>query len=206
MHSAYGLGAFCERSWCVLAQHTKAVGVSPAIAIGPRPNPCNSDAPPEQDVCSDPEYVSIWKRSMKKWVFHRVRMVNGNSETKAHLTSVTQAEAKAMLSTAFNIFDRWNLSDNEARILLGSPSPRFFQRWKSKGLVRVPMDTLKRLEDILGVHKALRFMFTDPVRGYDWVKKPNARFDNKSALHVMLKGLPSSLSEVRSYLDIEREA
>lgn len=135
-----------------------------------------------------------------------VRLVDNGGEASVHPAGITPSEAKAMLAAAFNVFDRWGLSNDEARILLGSPSVRTFQRWKSKDVVTVPTDTIWRLGDILGIQKALRYMFTDPARGYEWVKKPNSRFFGKSALDTMLAGSPANLSTVRNYLDAERGA
>ena len=114
---------------------------------------------------------------------------------------ITLAEAKAMMSTALNIFDRWSLSEHEARILLGNLPEPLFQKWKTSEVTTIPADTIWRLGNILGIHKALRSMFTDPVRGYQWIKRPSSRFDGKSALEVMLAGDPASLPIVRNYLE-----
>ena len=129
--------------------------------------------------------------------------LNGN-EGSIHPAGITFPEAKAMLSTAFNIFDRWDISNEQARTLLGNPSERDFQMWKGSEIASVPTDTIWRLGDILGIHKALRYMFTESQRGYEWVKKPNARFLGKSALEVMLVGSQAHLSAIRNYLDAER--
>jgi hypothetical protein len=129
--------------------------------------------------------------------------LNGD-EGSVHPAGVTSSEARAMLSAAFNIFERWGMSNDQARTLLGGPSERTFQRWKSKDIASVPVDTIWRLGDILGIHKALRYMFTEPDRGYEWVKKPNKRFLGKSALDVMLMGSQAHLSAIRNYLDAER--
>ena len=40
----------------------------------------------------------------------------------------------------------------------------------------------------MGVHKALRIVFHEPQRGYDWIKAANAAFGGRSALDVMLDG------------------
>jgi hypothetical protein len=119
---------------------------------------------------------------------------------------VTQAEAAAMLRAAFNLFDRWQLSDAEARRLLGEPSPSTFYRWKRGSIGAIPRDTVWRLGDLMGIHKALRYMFTDPARGYAWVRASNLAFGGKSALDRMLAGAPSDISAVRAYLDAERAA
>ena len=119
---------------------------------------------------------------------------------------VTQAEAAAMLRAAFNLFDRWQISDAEARTLLGAPSSSTFYRWKRGSIGTIPRDTIWRLGDLMGVHKALRYMFTDPARGYAWVRAANLAFGGKSALERMLAGAPSDIATVRAYLDAERAA
>jgi hypothetical protein len=117
---------------------------------------------------------------------------------------VTQAEAAAMLRAVFNLFGLWKVNDAQARILLGQPSPSTFYRWKRGEIKDVPRDTIWRLGDLMGIHKALRYMFVDPERGYAWVSKPNQAFGGKSALERMLGGAPSDITSVRNYLDAER--
>ena len=56
----------------------------------------------------------------------------------------------------------------------------------------------------MGIHKALRLIFAEPQRGYDWIKAANAAFGGKSALEVMLGGELTDLMRVRRYLDAER--
>ncbi len=111
-----------------------------------------------------------------------------------------------MLRAAFNLFDRWGLGAAEARALLGHPSLRTFQRWKAGQVADIPHDTAWRLGDLMGIHKALRYMFTDPERGYRWIRQPNAAFGGQSALDRMIAGAPSDLAFVRAYLDAERGA
>ena len=117
---------------------------------------------------------------------------------------ITEAEAAAMLRAAFNLFKRWGVSDAQAKCLLGEPSQSTFYRWKRGEIGTVPRDTVWRLGDLMGIHKALRYMFTEPERGYAWVSKPNEAFGGGSALDRMLGGAPSDLAAVRSYLDAER--
>jgi len=117
---------------------------------------------------------------------------------------ITEAEAAAMLRAAFNLFKRWGVSDAQSKCLLGEPSQSTFYRWKRGEIGTVPRDTVWRLGDLMGIHKALRYMFTEPERGYAWVSKPNEAFGGGSALDRMLGGAPSDLAAVRSYLDAER--
>ena len=58
----------------------------------------------------------------------------------------------------------------------------------------------------MGIHKALRYLFADPARGYAWVRKPNAALAGQSALDVMLRGEISDLIDLRAWLDAERGA
>jgi Protein of unknown function (DUF2384) len=120
--------------------------------------------------------------------------------------AVTQAEAAAMIRAVFNLFRHWQVSDTQARVLLGQPSPSTFYRWKRGEIGAVPPDTVWRLGDLMGIHKALRHLFTEAERGYAWVSRPNAAFGGKSALDRMLAGAPSDLTAVRAYLDAERGA
>lgn len=119
--------------------------------------------------------------------------------------SITDQETAAMIRAFFNLAARWELTDAEARILLGQPAPRTFARWKSGAgdITRVPHDTRQRLSMLIGIHKGLRYMFKDPDRGYAWMRKPNAAFAGQSALERMLSGEVVDLASVRNYLDAE---
>ncbi len=119
---------------------------------------------------------------------------------------VTEEEARAMLRAVLNLLDKWDLRREEKLVLLGRPSDRTFQRWRTGEIGPLPSDTVFRLGDLLGIHKALWYMFTDIERIYGWVKRPNEAFGGKSALDVMLQGTPSDISRVRAYLDAERGA
>ncbi len=119
---------------------------------------------------------------------------------------VTEEEARAMLRAVLNLLDKWDLRREEKLVLLGGTSERTFQRWCAGEIGPLPSDTVFRLGDLLGIHKALRYMFTDIEHIYGWVKRPNEAFGGKSALDVMLQGAPSDISRVRAYLDAERGA
>lgn len=111
-----------------------------------------------------------------------------------------------MLRAGLALLDRWGLAASEKQVLLGSPSERTLQRWRAGAVGSVPADTVHRLGDLLGIHKALRYMFVDITRVYAWVKQPNAAFAGHSALQVMLQGAPAEIARVRAYLDAERGA
>lgn len=109
-----------------------------------------------------------------------------------------------MLRAVLNLFDRWQLTPTQARCLLGDPSERTYQRWRKGEIAALPADTVFRLGTLLGIHKALRYMFTEPERGYAWIHAPNEAFGGNSALDRMLQGAPTALAAVRAYLDAER--
>ncbi|AOF94723.1 MbcA/ParS/Xre antitoxin family protein [Sphingobium sp. RAC03] len=116
---------------------------------------------------------------------------------------VTQDEGGAMFRAALNLFAKWGVTDEQAAMLTDMPV-RSFRRWKAEGPGRISRDGLARLSNLMGIHKALRIIFQEPQRGYDWIKAPNAVFDGASALSVMLGGELTDIMRVRRYLDAER--
>jgi hypothetical protein len=118
---------------------------------------------------------------------------------------ITDAEGAAMFRAAVNLFRLWKLSDEQGATLLDLPLTTY-RRWKSGALGRIGRDGKARLSNLMGIHKALRIIFTEPQRGYDWIRAPNAAFAGRSALQVMLGGELSDLMRVRRYLDAERGA
>ena len=109
-----------------------------------------------------------------------------------------------MQRATINLFERWDMRDEEAAILLGGIAPRTYQRWKKGELGRASPDLAARLSNLLGIHKALRLLFKETTRGYGWIKRPNDVFAGRSALDIMLGGQLTDLMRVRRYLDAQR--
>lgn len=120
------------------------------------------------------------------------------------MAAFTDAEAAAMARAVVGLFDRWQLSDAEACALLGGLARRTWARWKTGEIGRIDRDLATRLSILMGVHKGLRYLFSDPARGYAWVKRPNAAFGGRTPLDVMMDGSIFALMRVRSWLDAER--
>jgi Protein of unknown function (DUF2384) len=120
--------------------------------------------------------------------------------------AVPNDEAQAMQRAIIRLFDHWGIGDQDASLLLGDLSPRTYQRWKAGQYGRAGVDLITRMSNLIGIHKALRLIFTDPARGYGWVRAANAAFDGRSALAVMLGGQITDLMRVRRYLDAQRGA
>lgn len=116
---------------------------------------------------------------------------------------MTQEEGRAMFHAALNLFAKWGVTDEQAAVLTDMPV-RSFRRWKAEGPGRISRDGLARLSNLMGIHKALRIIFQEPQRGYDWIKAPNAAFEGANALAVMLGGELTDIMRVRRYLDAER--
>ncbi len=120
------------------------------------------------------------------------------------VATITDEEGEAMARAAVNLFRHWGITDAEACVLLGGVSKRTYARWKDGEIGRLTIDQKTRLSVLMGIHKALRILFTEKARVYDWVKKPNTAFAEKSALDVMLGGYLTDLFRVRHYLDAAR--
>ena len=120
------------------------------------------------------------------------------------LPAITDEEAAALARATVNLFRAWQLSDIEARTLLGDMTQRTWARWKEGSIGRIDRDLRARMGILMGVHKALRYLFTEPARGYAWIKKPNSAFAGQTALNVMMRGEITDLIDLRSYLDAER--
>jgi uncharacterized protein (DUF2384 family) len=116
---------------------------------------------------------------------------------------ITDEEAVALFRAAVNLFGRWGLNDEQSAILLDLPI-RTYRRWKAGYRGRIDRDGKARLSNLMGIHKALRIIFQEPQRGYDWIKAPNEAFSGRSALANMLGGELTDLMRVRRYLDAER--
>lgn len=116
---------------------------------------------------------------------------------------ITQDEGAAMFRAVVNLFGKWKITDEQAATLLDMPV-RSYARWKAEGPGRISRDGRARLSNLMGIHKALRIIFSEAARGYAWIKAENEAFDGASALEVMLGGELTDLMRVRRYLDAER--
>ena len=117
---------------------------------------------------------------------------------------ITDDEAAAMFRAVVNLFGKWDVTDEQASTLLDVPV-RSYRRWKADGEPgRIDRDGKARLSNLIGIHKALRYMFRETRRAHDWIKAPNSAFQGRSALDIMLGGELTDLMRVRRYLDAER--
>ncbi|MHA6298172.1 antitoxin Xre-like helix-turn-helix domain-containing protein [Devosia sp. CAU 1758] len=117
---------------------------------------------------------------------------------------ITEEEAAAMARAVTRLFEHWQLSDAEARDILGGLAARTYARWKVGEPGRIDRDLATRLSLLMGIHKGLRFLFSEPERGYAWVRKPNSALGGRTPVEIMTEGSIFALVRVRSWLDAER--
>jgi hypothetical protein len=113
---------------------------------------------------------------------------------KQDAPSLTETEALAAARAVTTLFQRWGLSDEEAQDLLGGVSAETWSAWKAGRFGPVSPELGVRLSHLLGVHKALRLIFSgDENRVYGWVRLGNAAFGGLPALLVMREEVASRL-------------
>ncbi|HTV17866.1 MAG TPA: MbcA/ParS/Xre antitoxin family protein [Polyangiaceae bacterium] len=128
--------------------------------------------------------------------------VQPSSEQRIDLAdSRTSAVAK---KTFFRIMDLWGATNEQAQVLLGSPSRSTFFSWKKGEGGNLSRDAFERISYVMGIYKALQILFADAPQADAWVSKPNAAFGGRSALDRMAAGNIGDLHAVRAYLDYAR--
>jgi hypothetical protein len=110
----------------------------------------------------------------------------------------------AAVRAFFRLVELWGLTMEQARVLLGRPARATLYNWKAGRLRALPHDTLQRISYLLGIHKALQILYSDPTLADAWVQRPNAAFGGQSALERMLAGDITDLAAVRAHLDAAR--
>jgi Protein of unknown function (DUF2384) len=121
-----------------------------------------------------------------------------------------QSEAAAVPRDAvavrafFRLIELWGLTMEQARVLLGRPARATLYNWKAGRARSLPHDALQRISYLLGIHKALQILYSDPALADAWIRRPNAAFGGQSALERMLAGDVTDLAAVRAHLDAAR--
>src|SRR5690606_40712828 len=103
--------------------------------------------------------------------------------------------AAPALKAFFNITGRWGLSNEQERLLLGSPGRSTFYRWKRDVPGQLPHDVLERISYVLGIYKALHILFSSDRQADEWISRANTAplFGGRSALERMLGGQGADL-------------
>ncbi|MBI4923788.1 MAG: DUF2384 domain-containing protein [Devosia nanyangense] len=114
------------------------------------------------------------------------------------------------LRTFLTISDRWGLSEEQRRLVLGYPSRSTFHNWTRLARLQQPItldvDTLTRLSAVLGIHQALGVLFDSDAEGVAWLRGPHDAplFGGQPPLALVASGAQDSLVAVRRFLDAAR--
>jgi hypothetical protein len=105
-----------------------------------------------------------------------------------------------------NIAERWKLSVDEQRGLLGWPAGSTFHKYKRGDVGTLSYDTLTRISLVLGIFKALHILYPDAALADRWVKLPNSNplFVGNAPLEFVTKGSIDALFSLRRLLDARR--
>jgi hypothetical protein len=106
----------------------------------------------------------------------------------------------------FNIAEKWKLSVEEQRALLGWPPESTFYSYKAGQVRTLSYDMLMRISLVLGIYKDLGILYPETGLADGWVKLPNSNplFGGKPALDLMTGGGMDGLYQVRRLLDGRR--
>lgn len=111
----------------------------------------------------------------------------------------------AAIRTFFNIVDRWQVRDEDARALLGGVSNGPYYAMKRDPERTLDTDRLQRVSYLVGIFKALNILYSEKLADA-WVQLPNTNriFGGRTPLAYMIKGGLPAMQVVRRLLDARR--
>jgi hypothetical protein len=121
---------------------------------------------------------------------------------------LTDAAVRERLSAAaikgfLNIAQRWNLTEVQARALLGGIASSTYHAWKSDPKrTKLTQDTLTRISLVVGIYKALQIYFSPPWANR-WMILGNRGplFSGQSPIEFVIRRGQPGMVEVRRMLD-----
>ncbi len=126
------------------------------------------------------------------------------------LVDLTSKDERERLSpvavrTFFNIMARWDVRDEDARVLLGDMSNGPFYEMKKNPERVLDADRLTRISYLVGIFKALNILYSEKLAD-KWIQLPNSNpiFGGQTPLAYMMKGGQSAMQIVRRLLDDRR--
>ncbi len=105
----------------------------------------------------------------------------------------------------FNIMGRWDVRDEDARMLLGGISNGPFYEMKKKPDRVLDTDRLQRISYLVGIFKALNILYSEKLADA-WIGLPNSNriFGGLTPLAYLIKGGLPAMQTVRRLLDARR--
>ncbi len=109
------------------------------------------------------------------------------------------------LRAFFNVMARWQVRDEDARLLLGGVTNGPYYEMKRLPDRLLDVDRLTRVSLIIGIFKALGLLYSDALADR-WVHLPNTNrlFAGATPLAYMSRGGVPALQTVRRLLDARR--
>ena len=109
------------------------------------------------------------------------------------------------LRAFFNVMARWQVKDDDARLLLGGVTNGPFYEMKRQPDRLLDVDRLTRVSLVIGIFKALGMLHSDALADR-WVHLPNTNrlFGGSTPLAYMIRGGLPAMQTVRRLLDARR--
>ncbi len=113
--------------------------------------------------------------------------------------------SRSALKAFFNIMEKWQVRDEDARALLGGISNGPFYEMKKDPDKVLDADKLTRVSYLVGIFKALNILYSEELADA-WVQLPNTNriFGGQTPLAYMMRGGISAMEVVRRLLDARR--
>jgi hypothetical protein len=132
------------------------------------------------------------------------------SYTAAAVPDLSRAEERRRLSAAalkafFNIVDRWEVRDEDARQLLGDMSNgSYYELKRTRRGKPLDQDRLMRISYLIGIFKSLNILYSQRLAD-QWMRLANTNpiFAGRTPLDYLRGGQPA-METVRRLLDARR--
>jgi hypothetical protein len=111
------------------------------------------------------------------------------------------------LRTFLAIADLWELTEEQRFSILGHPARSTYYQWRKQArehrTFTLDVDVLTRISAVLGIHQALRVLFSTEPLGVEWLRDPNKAtvFGGRPPLDLVTSGTQDGLLTVRRFLD-----
>jgi uncharacterized protein (DUF2384 family) len=112
----------------------------------------------------------------------------------------------AALKALFNIVDRWEVRDKDARKLLGGISNGAYYQLKQNPRGKAQeQDRLMRISYLIGIFKSLNILYSQKLAD-QWMRLPNTNpiFGGRTPLDYIVRGGQQAMDVVRRLLDARR--
>lgn len=111
----------------------------------------------------------------------------------------------AALRAFFHLMARWQVRDEDARVLLGGVTNGPFYEMKKNPERVLETDRLLRISYLVGIFKALNLLYSEALAD-EWVRRPNSNviFAGQTPLAYLTAGGVPAMQIVRRLLDARR--